>query len=188
MRLLGPETMHVTLCFLGTRPTSEIEALAAALAACRAAPVGELSLGAPLWLPPRTPRSLALEVHDDRAASLARLHAALIDAFAATIAWEPERRRFRAHVTVARLGRVRTTHARGDGRTTGEERGGEELLPATPWLSFTPPEVTLFRSWLEPAGARYEAVATRLLRASASSSASASSASSLGGVEASLPP
>ena len=33
--------------------------------------VGELSLGAPLWLPPRRPRALAVEVRDESGALLA---------------------------------------------------------------------------------------------------------------------
>ena len=57
--------MHLTLCFIGSRPVEEIEPIAAALGAPQA-PVGELFLGAPLWLPPRSPRSLALAVHDRR--------------------------------------------------------------------------------------------------------------------------
>jgi hypothetical protein len=37
------------------------------------------------------------------------------------------------------------------------------VLPATPALSFTPASVVLYRSWLSPAGASYEALATRTL-------------------------
>ena len=33
VRVLGAETMHVTLCFLGGRPIGEVETIAAALAA-----------------------------------------------------------------------------------------------------------------------------------------------------------
>ena len=65
VRLLATETMHVTLCFIGSRPTAEIEAIAGALDGLRAGAC-ELSLGGPLWLPPRDPRSLALAIHDPR--------------------------------------------------------------------------------------------------------------------------
>ncbi|HXA54584.1 MAG TPA: hypothetical protein VNV37_06895, partial [Solirubrobacteraceae bacterium] len=85
LRLLEPDTLHVTLCFLGNRPVGEIEALGGALAeACaEAPPVGSLALGAPLWLPPRHPRALAVELHDTPDHALAELQAAIAAALAA---------------------------------------------------------------------------------------------------------
>jgi RNA 2',3'-cyclic 3'-phosphodiesterase len=176
LRLLAPETMHVTLCFLGTRPVTEIDALTTALEQCEVPPAGELALGAPLWLPPRNPRSLALEIGDGEG-RLERLQRAIVEAFARASAWEPDRRRFRAHVTVARIGRGKPSRSIRSGRAGGWSRGemganegrGEEsgargpFLPPTPQLSFTPGAVVLYRSWLEPQGARYEALATREL-------------------------
>jgi hypothetical protein len=35
----------------------------------------------------------------------------------------------------------------------------ERALPATPQLSFVPRELVLYRSWLSPNGASYEALA-----------------------------
>ncbi len=180
LRLLAPETMHVTLCFLGARPVAEIDALAEALEQCEVPQAGELSLGAPLWLPPRNPRSLALEIGDGGGNGagdgwLERLQRAIVEAFAQAIAWEPDRRRFRAHVTVARIGRgkpSRSSRASGSGgRRAGARKGGgrEEadargpFLPPTPQLSFTPSAVVLYRSWLDRQGASYEALATREL-------------------------
>jgi RNA 2',3'-cyclic 3'-phosphodiesterase len=63
LRVLDPDLLHVTLCFLGSRPVGEIDVLLDALHAC-AQPSFELSLGAPLWLPTRRPNALAVEVHD----------------------------------------------------------------------------------------------------------------------------
>lgn len=153
VRQLEAQAMHVTLCFLGSRPVGEIETLCAALRDCEAS-TAELQLGAPLWLPPRSPRTLSVEVRD-RAGSLARLHEAVSGAIARAIDWQPERRRFRAHVTVARIGR----DARGGRRAKGRAAD----LPATPQLSFTPSALVLYRSWLAPAGASYEALETRML-------------------------
>jgi RNA 2',3'-cyclic 3'-phosphodiesterase len=176
LRLLASETMHVTLCFLGARPVAEIGALATALEQCEVPQAGELSLGAPLWLPPRNPRSLALEIGEgDDDGWLELLQRAIVEAFAQAIAWEPDRRRFRAHVTVARIGRgkpSRSSRARRSGArsaSAGKGGGGEEadargpFLPPTPQLSFTPGAVVLYRSWLDPRGATYEALATREL-------------------------
>ncbi|HUA75168.1 MAG TPA: hypothetical protein VL988_10470 [Solirubrobacteraceae bacterium] len=198
VRVLAPDTLHVTLCFLGSRPVEEIDALADALARCPAHG-GSLAVGAPLWLPPRDPRSLALEVHDGLAPSpgpggwLSELHGALSEAFARAVGWEPERRRFRAHVTVARLGRSgkpsRRARGRGDGRgQRRRERGGAAghgavagqgeapvPLPPTPQLTFAPAAVVLYRSWLDPQGASYEPIATRTLEAGSPSPSSSSS-------------
>jgi 2'-5' RNA ligase len=152
VRVLDPELLHVTLCFLGDRPVEEIAAIGEALEECAIA-VGELEIGAPLWLPPRRPRTLAVEVRDSSEGGLAALHDALAGALARACGYERERRRFRAHVTVARMGAAR-------GRGPGVER---IPLPATPALSFTPAEVVLYRSWLSPAGASYEALLRRTL-------------------------
>jgi RNA 2',3'-cyclic 3'-phosphodiesterase len=151
LRLVEPELLHVTLCFLGSRPVEELQALAEAVGAC-AQPVGELSLGAPLWLPPRRPRTLAVEVHDDCDGSLGALRDDVERALADVCGLEPERRRFRPHVTVARM--------------RSGEAPRDRHLAATPSLSFVPQALVLYRSWLSPSGASYEAVARHSLSVS----------------------
>ncbi|HEY2397749.1 MAG TPA: RNA 2',3'-cyclic phosphodiesterase [Solirubrobacteraceae bacterium] len=148
LRLLEPSSFHVTLCFLGSRPVAEIDAIGAALGSVEAS-VGELRAGAPVWLPPRRPRALAVEILDE-AGELASLQVQLSRAIAALCEWEPERRRFRGHVTVARLGAGLRWRA-------GEP---EPELPATPPLRFTPEAVVLYRSWLSSSGASYEPLAS----------------------------
>jgi RNA 2',3'-cyclic 3'-phosphodiesterase len=152
-RLLKPETMHLTLCFLGSRPVGEISALGTALSLC-AEEVGELSVGAPLWLPPRRPHALAVEVRE-RSGALAALQAGVRSALEGASAWEPERRRFRPHVTLVRLR---------DGTAPGGE-AGRPLLPPTPKLSFTPEALVLYRSLPAAGGTTYEPLATRELGA-----------------------
>jgi len=153
VRVLSAESLHLTLCFLGSRPVAEIEALSSALGSC-ARPIGELSVGAPVWLPPRRPRALAVEVHD-RDDELAGLHREVVLALAGASDWDPDRSKnaqqhFRAHVTVARL-----RHG------VADACGALGMpLPATPQLRFTPESIVLYRSWLEPSGATYEAVAS----------------------------
>lgn len=151
LRLLDPEGLHLTLCFLGSRPVGEIAAISSTLGVC-ATYAGELSLGAPLWLPSSRPRSLAVAVHDELG-GLAQLHAAVSEAVRDATAWEPERRRFRAHITVARRsGRVERRVRARDPVPAGLE------LPATPALRFAAESLTLYRSWLSPQGASYEVV------------------------------
>ena len=152
LRLLAPELLHLTICFLGARPVEEIEPILDSLEAC-ATPVGELSVGAPLWLPPRRPHALAVELHDPLE-ELARLHDAVRETIAAATSWEPDgaagqahpprRRSFRPHITLARM------------REGAAPRARE--LPPTPQLSFTPEQLILYRSWLMPEGAEYEAL------------------------------
>jgi 2'-5' RNA ligase len=164
LRLLDADALHLTLRFLGSLPVGEIEAIGeAVVAACaEAPPVGELTLGAPLWLPPRRPRALAVELHDDPFGALQTLHDVVAQTLATVCELDLEPptahaggggagrrargRRFRPHVTVARM-------RAGDAPL---ERG----LPATPALSFAPRSVTLYRSWLTPAEAVYEGLST----------------------------
>jgi RNA 2',3'-cyclic 3'-phosphodiesterase len=155
LRPLDRDVLHLTLCFLGSRPVEEITAIASALNACTAH-MGELSVGPPLWLPPARPRSLAVAIHDDDGA-LASLHAAVTHAVGETIAWKPERRRFRAHVTLART--------RGRPPVGWNLPGAGGHLPATPQLRFAAQTLALYRSWLAPQGASYEALASRELSA-----------------------
>jgi RNA 2',3'-cyclic 3'-phosphodiesterase len=153
-RVLDAELLHVTLCFLGDRPAEEIDEIAARLAAC-GGPTGELSLGAPLWLPPRRPRTLAVELHDEqgRLAGLQKAVAAALEELEASPLIAEGRpnprakhRHFRPHVTVARM------------RADAAPR--ERALPPTPALSFVPSELILYRSWLSPDGASYEPLAS----------------------------
>jgi 2'-5' RNA ligase len=134
------------MCFLGNHSVGEIEAIEAAVDSCEG-PMGEVSLGAPLWLPPRRPQTLAVEVHHD--GRLAELQAELVEALAGACGFESERRRFRPHITVARM--------------RAGAAPGERQLPATPALTFAPAALVLYRSWLSPAGASYEALASRSL-------------------------
>jgi 2'-5' RNA ligase len=149
LRLLRPDLLHITVCFLGSRPMEEIDALAAALEGC-AGHACELALGPPLWLPTRRPHALAVAVHDPDG-ELARLHEEVSRELAAVGGWEPERRRFRSHITVARVRGGRSPRGR-DGLQAPPS------LPPTPRLRFAPESLALYRSWLEPSGARYEAV------------------------------
>lgn len=142
LRLIGSDALHATLCFLGWRGEDEIDRIGAACASALRGMGGPgLALGRGLWLPPRRPRVLAVEL-DDSTRALRRLQASLSDALSEGGWYMPEKRPYLAHVTVARVparARVRTG----------------ELAPP-PRLEFLPPAVTLYRSRLERAGARYE--------------------------------
>ena len=147
--LLDRDALHLTLCFLGSRPVAEIAAIGQAVNACPAE-LGELSVGAPLWLPSSAPARAGGRDPRRRGRAVAGCTAALIRAISEATGWEPERRRFRAHITVA--------------RTRGREpRGADPLVGLvagvpTPPLRFSAESLTLYRSWLAPGGASYEAL------------------------------
>jgi 2'-5' RNA ligase len=142
LRLVSPESLHVTLCFLGWRAVEDIEPIAAACEGAVRGPAAELSLGAGLWLAPRgRPRVAGVRI-EDRAGTLAGVQSALSDALAAAGRYAPEHRAFVAHVTVARVARA--------------ARVRPLKLPAPEPLAFTGVTVTLFRSRLARGGARYE--------------------------------
>ncbi|MCA1688903.1 MAG: RNA 2',3'-cyclic phosphodiesterase [Actinobacteria bacterium] len=142
VRPLEAGALHVTLCFLGTQPTDLLEEIAAAVAGAPGGQVGPVGLGPPVWLPRRRPRALAIGLHDETG-GLGDLAGDVGRALGEAIGWEPESRRFRPHVTVARM------------------RAGSVVpgpVDPTPPLVFEPEALTLYRSRLDPGGAVYQPV------------------------------
>ena len=141
VRVVPPDALHVTLCFLGARPIGEIDAIAAACGAVSSLAPAALTLGAARWLPPRRPRVLTVTL-DDAQERLAAVQATLADALQDGDFYEPETRPFLAHVTVARVAR----------------EGGARRpdLPAPEAVHFTGDTVTLYRSRLGSGPARYQ--------------------------------
>jgi 2'-5' RNA ligase len=141
VRLVDPESLHVTLCFLGSRPVAEVDGIAAVCAGITGLPAAALTLGEALWLPPRRPRVLTVELADEQG-RLTAVQSALSHALRDGGFYQPEKRPFLAHVTVARVQR--------EGRPPRSE------LPAPEPLRFTGATVTLFRSQLGGGPARYQ--------------------------------
>jgi RNA 2',3'-cyclic 3'-phosphodiesterase len=145
LRLIAPQDLHVTLCFLGWRAESEIGDILDACHAVAGNLVAELTLGDAVWLPARRPRVLAAELEDPDGA-LAAAQSALSQTLQAGGWYVPESRPFLAHVTVARV-------AKG-------ARPRVQELPAPPPVVGQASRVTLYRSRLSPSGARYEPLGT----------------------------
>lgn len=145
LRALRADALHLTLCFLGSRPEGEAAAIGSAVARC-AGPAPEVAPGDEEWLPPGRPRVLAVGIRD-LDGRLGELHAEVAEALVAGGWHRPERRSFRAHVSVARVRRGERPRVRGpDGTKPSPEAFACE------WL-------TLFRSRLGGGPARYEALA-----------------------------
>jgi 2'-5' RNA ligase len=145
LRLIAPEYLHATLCFLGWRPIDDVGGILAACRILAGRGAAELTLGDAVWLPRRRPRVLAVEL-EDPGGGLTATQAAISEGLAAGGWYAPEKRPFLAHVTVARV-------------ATGARPRALEL-PAPPSLRFAASQVTLYRSRLSAGGARYEPLGT----------------------------
>ena len=145
LRPLGAESLHATLCFLGWQTASQVDAIGAACGLLAGEPTPELSLGAARWLPPRRPRVLAVDLADPSGA-LTRAQTTLSGTLAAGGWYEPEKRPYLAHVSVARV--------------TRGARAPRAALPPISTLEFRAGRVTLYRSRLSRGGAQYEPLAT----------------------------
>jgi RNA 2',3'-cyclic 3'-phosphodiesterase len=147
LRPVAPESLHITLAFLGHRPEGEIEAIAEAVRES-AAPAPWVELRDPEQRPPRgRARLYALPAISPGSEAL---QAGLAQRLVEAGFYEPEKRPFWPHVTVARVG----SEARGSRRpaVVSEPPGAipEEL--AEPRIAV---RMALYRSELQPTGARY---------------------------------
>lgn len=144
VRVLSAEHLHVTLCFLGWQSQEALDGIAQACRDLSDIRAGVVALHEAIWLPPRRPRILAIRLHDEEGC-VAELQSRLSEALTAGGWYEPERRPYLPHVTVARI-----------------RRGSFKMprLPDPSTTSFKPSRITLFQSHLSPAGARYERLAS----------------------------
>ncbi len=153
LRIVRPEGIHITLKFLGTTSSSRVPAIVDALAALASAhsPL-TLRLGRPgSFGGPRNIRVAWIGVEGDSHA-LALL-AAAVDVAVAPFGYEPERRPFAAHLTLARVR---------DEVSASDRAAISVAIAALPHVEAAPIAVThiaLMRSTLGPGGARYDALA-----------------------------
>jgi 2'-5' RNA ligase len=142
MRLVDPAQVHLTMAFLGHRPLEEIDPLGQVVAGFAGAPAPSLRTAGGLWLSPRRPHVLTVAVQDADGV-LGELYERLWGALE-ELGFERERRRFRPHLTVARV-----RH----GWPAPRSR-----LPDLPERDLRAERLVLFRSWLGGGPARYEAL------------------------------
>jgi 2'-5' RNA ligase len=149
VRWVAPAAFHMTLAFLGEIPDADVPALAHALepAAARRRAFGLAARGVGGFPSPRRPRVVWAGVSGgvgELAGLAAETQAALVP-----FGFVPEKRDFRAHVTI---GRVRSPRDLAPLAAALEAGAGLELG------AWTAGEVVLYRSRLRPTGAVYEAV------------------------------
>ena len=144
LRPVRADYLHVTLVFLGWQFERDVDrAAAAAFGALAGLPGCELVPAGLVPVPRRGPRLFALDMGDP-GGTAAAVQAAAARALAAERLYEPEKRPFWPHVTLARVKRGR--------------RAPRIDAPDPPGDAFTAAGVTLYRSVLQPQGARYEAL------------------------------
>jgi 2'-5' RNA ligase len=151
-RWTRPESWHVTLKFLGWTRSDLVESVREAVARAAPGEAFETSLTAAGAFPsPRRARVLWVGL-DDPGGRFGQMVRLLDECL---LPWfEPERRAFTPHLTLARLNPP---------QDLGTAAGG---LLGTPVRSdrFVVDELVLYRSHLSPKGARYEALARLPLR------------------------
>jgi 2'-5' RNA ligase len=136
-RIVPPENLHVTIAFLGSRPSGELDAIAGALHA--AAESVELPLLTPSRY--RETRSVGMLVFDDDAGRATRIAEDVHRRLEQLGVYEPERRPWLPHLTVVRF------------------RERPRLQPPIPDLgAMTLSEAAVYISRLRPTGAQYEVV------------------------------
>jgi 2'-5' RNA ligase len=147
LRPVRPESLHITLAFLGYRPEKEIEQIAAVVRES-AGPAPWIELLDPVQRPPRgKARLYALPVLSPGTESLqAGLEQKLVEGGF----YEPEKRLFWPHVTVARV----RPEARGS-RRPAVVSDPPRKLPEGLSEAFLGVRLALYRSELQPTGARY---------------------------------
>jgi RNA 2',3'-cyclic 3'-phosphodiesterase len=151
LRPVPPQSLHVTLAFLGHRPEKEIGRLREIVTGLGAeAPTARL--GEPAARPTlRRARVFVLPVDSPAAVAL---QAELQEKLVAERLYKPEKRAFWPHVTVARV--------RPEGRGSRRPRAIEGPPGALPKALLQPASlvrVRLYRSELNPKGARYTPLA-----------------------------
>jgi 2'-5' RNA ligase len=135
VRVLGPEQLHVTLAFLGSRPAGELAAISAELRDA-ALSAGPAKLTIARYRETRSVGMLVLDDEGGRASSLAvDLHARL----ERLGVYKRERREWLPHLTAIRF------------------RERPRLQPRLPELGpFVTSEAAVYMSVLRPLGAQYE--------------------------------
>ena len=155
-RWARPESLHVTLKFIGERPEEEVEKIKRALETI-AADTFEMNFRGYGFFPgARAPRVFWVGI--EAVPKLSTL-AALVDECLASLDITKEEHVFTPHLTLARGGRGSGTPRRqkGDRPNSNFQRLQEKLapLPAPEFGTMTAREFFLYQSQLSPGGSKY---------------------------------
>ena len=152
LRIVRPEALHITLVFLGYHAEKDAKKIAkVAFATDAEAPAVELH-AEPVGVPPgKRPRLIALGANSEETVALqAGVEQRLVEAGF----YEPEKRAFWPHVTVARV-----KPEAPKSRKPAQVRTQPHPLPEHMFRFFRPTRLVLFKSHLSRSGAEYEPMA-----------------------------
>ncbi|HEV7399583.1 MAG TPA: RNA 2',3'-cyclic phosphodiesterase [Solirubrobacterales bacterium] len=151
LRPVPRESLHITLAFLGYMPERDIGCLEKVVEGIEA-PAPLVRLEDPVAKPsPRRPRLFALPADSPDTVVLQKI---LEERLVVERLYKPEKRPFWPHVTVAR---VKSGGRRPEGSGTVARQPGK--LPAELLSPVLGVRLTLYRSELQPRGARYTSLA-----------------------------
>jgi 2'-5' RNA ligase len=159
LRPMRPDALHVTLCFLDRHPERAIPRIAHLISSLSLRPVELRFDPEPSAMPKGRPRLYAIGGESESAAAL---QAELGERLTAERFYEPEKRGFWPHVTVARVRSERLAPERGERRGKGRPRRVKSApAPLPPALTqpFGAVRMALYRSDLKPQGAEYVSLA-----------------------------
>ena len=155
LRPMRPEALHVTLVFLGYQAEKAIPGIAKILDEAGPRPVELRFDPEPSPIPKGRPRLYAVGGRSEPASGLQR---ELSEALSKAGLYEPEKRSFWPHVTVARVRSERLAPSPGQRRGKGRPRRVEQppaRLPKALTEPFGAVRLSLYRSNLKPQGAEY---------------------------------
>lgn len=159
VRLPANSSLHVTLVFLGYQAKRDAGRIAEASFADLASAF-DLRAVEVVEVPRRRPRLYAVSLNDSGDA-LTRWQAGLSERLRKLGVYEPEKRPFWPHVTVARVKAPRRDQGEGRPRDARPEPapGPPPQLPEPLTRPFRAGRLTLYKSTLRPQGALYEPLA-----------------------------
>jgi RNA 2',3'-cyclic 3'-phosphodiesterase len=152
LRVVKPDALHITLVFLGYQAEKDVKTIAkAAFEVDAEAPAVELA-AEPVGIPRgKRPRLIALAANSDGTIDLQRL---VEERLVEGGFYEPEKRAFWPHLTVARV-KPEAPGSRKPALITTQPHP----LPEHMFRFFRPTRLVLFKSHLRRTGAEYEAMA-----------------------------
>jgi RNA 2',3'-cyclic 3'-phosphodiesterase len=161
VRWVRPESLHVTLKFIGERP--DVEQIKQALSPIQATPFEVKFCGYGFFPAPKSARVFWVGIESGTAiADLARS----VDETLIPLSIAKETHTFSPHLTLARRGSGRPTRGKEDRPNDNFHRMQEKLaaLPAPEFGTMTAREFFLYQSQLSPKGSRYTKIAGFTLR------------------------
>jgi RNA 2',3'-cyclic 3'-phosphodiesterase len=151
LRTVKPESLHITLVFLGYQAEKDVRKIAkAAFDVDAEAPAVELA-PQPLGVPRSRPRLIALDARSEETVALQKQ---VEENLVAEGFYEPEKRPYWPHLTMARV----RPEAPGS-RKPAQIRNHPHPLPEHMFRFFRPTRLVLFKSHLRRTGAEYESLA-----------------------------